>query len=147
MKNYVKVLDLYAELSFENDDLIAFGFVDSIPQDAKMCLELQTQLDAYTHHQLKTFTIKLNPRGTEFQRKVWNALLAIPYGETRSYKEIAQSIGHPKAYRAVGMACHTNPIGLIIPCHRVLGSKGQLTGYAGGLNLKEKLLRHEKTAV
>ena len=147
MKCYIKVLDLCAELTWESENLIGFEFIDSIPKDMRMCLELQTQLDAYTHHQLSTFEVKLKPRGTEFQRKVWEALLTIPYGQTRSYKEIAELIGHPKAYRAVGMACHTNPIGLIIPCHRVLGSKGQLTGYAGGLDLKKKLLMHEKTAI
>lgn len=147
MKCYVKVLGLYAEVKRVNETIVAFEFMESIPQDMENCSELQTQLDAYTHHQLKQFDVKLNPQGTEFQRKVWEALLTIPYGQTRSYKEIAELIGHPKAYRAVGMACHTNPIGLIIPCHRVVGSQGQLTGYAGGLDLKAKLLEHEKTAI
>ena len=81
--------------------------------------------------------------GTDFQNKVWSALCTIPYGDVRTYKQIAQQIGHPKAYRAVGGACNRNPIGLIVPCHRVLGSNQSLTGYAGGLDLKELLLKLE----
>ena len=79
----------------------------------------------------------------KFQKKVWNALLEIPYGETRSYQDIAIRIGNPKAVRAVGGACNRNPIGIIIPCHRVVGKNGSLTGYAGGLLYKELLLRNE----
>ncbi|MEW6683194.1 MAG: methylated-DNA--[protein]-cysteine S-methyltransferase [Nitrospirota bacterium] len=103
------------------------------------------QLRAYARGQLKDFSLPLDPQGTPFQRAVWAALLRIPYGETRTYGEIAAMIGHPGAARAVGMACRTNPIGLIIPCHRVVGGDGTLTGYAGGLALKAKLLQHERT--
>ncbi len=103
------------------------------------------QLRAYARGELKEFSLPLDPQGTPFQRAVWAALLKIPYGETRTYGEIATAIGHPGAARAVGMACRSNPIGLIIPCHRVVGGDGTLTGYAGGLDLKAKLLQHERT--
>ncbi|MDX8336383.1 MULTISPECIES: methylated-DNA--[protein]-cysteine S-methyltransferase [Cetobacterium] len=93
----------------------------------------------------KSFTFKINPSGTEFQKSVWNALLNIPYGEVKSYKDIAIAIGNPKACRAVGMANNKNPIPIVIPCHRVIGSNGKLTGYAYGLSLKEHLLNLEKT--
>lgn len=82
--------------------------------------------------------------GTEFQKKVWKELLNIPYGETRSYKDIAIAIGNGKACRAVGNANNKNPIAIIVPCHRVVGSNGSMTGYAGGLDIKEKLLKIEK---
>lgn len=102
------------------------------------------QLREYAEGRRKVFDLPLNPIGTPFQRKVWQALLAIPYGETRTYGQIAQAIGMPKASRAVGGACNRNPIGIIIPCHRVIGSNGKLTGYYGGLEFKELLLEHEK---
>jgi methylated-DNA-[protein]-cysteine S-methyltransferase len=100
---------------------------------------------AYARGEIKEFALPLDPQGTPFQRAVWAALLRIPYGETRTYGEIAAAIGHPGAARAVGMACRSNPIGLIIPCHRVVGGDGTLTGYAGGLDLKATLLQHERT--
>jgi methylated-DNA-[protein]-cysteine S-methyltransferase len=106
---------------------------------------VHAQLRAYARGQIKEFSLPLDPPGTPFQRAVWAALLRIPYGETRTYGEIAAAIGHPGAARAVGMACRTNPIGLIIPCHRVVGGDGSLTGYAGGLDLKARLLQHERT--
>ncbi|WP_188009323.1 methylated-DNA--[protein]-cysteine S-methyltransferase [Grimontia hollisae] len=90
------------------------------------------------------FDVPLAPDGTEFQHKVWQALRNIPYGETRSYADIAREIGNPKAYRAVGMANNVNPIPLVIPCHRVIGSDGELTGYRYGLEVKQKLLTIEK---
>lgn len=93
------------------------------------------------------FDLPLDARGTEFQKKVWNELLRIPYGETKSYKDIAVAIGNEKACRAIGMANNKNPIPIIIPCHRVIGSNGKLVGYAGGLNVKEKLLNIEKIDV
>ena len=102
------------------------------------------QLQEYAEGRRKVFELPLNPIGTPFQQKVWQALLAIPYGETRTYGQIAQAIGMPKAARAVGGACNRNPIGIIIPCHRVIGSNGKLTGYYGGLEFKELLLEHEK---
>jgi methylated-DNA-[protein]-cysteine S-methyltransferase len=102
------------------------------------------QLEEYFNGKRKTFNLPIAPQGTEFQLKVWQALLKIPYGETRSYGEIGISIGNPKAYRAVGMANNRNPIVIIIPCHRVIGSKGDLTGFGGGLELKRKLLELEQ---
>jgi len=92
------------------------------------------------------FTVALSPSGTEFQRKVWNCLCGIPYGETRSYKEIAESAGSPKGFRAVGMANNRNPIPVIIPCHRVIGADGSLVGYGGGMDIKVRLLNLEKQA-
>ena len=105
--------------------------------------EISRHLEAYFAGQLKAFEVKLAPEGTEFQKSVWRALCEIPYGETRTYKEIAISVGKPKAYRAVGLANNRNPISIIVPCHRVIGTNGKLTGYASGLDVKEFLLRLE----
>jgi methylated-DNA-[protein]-cysteine S-methyltransferase len=102
------------------------------------------QLEQYFAGRRKEFFLPLNPCGTEFMRLVWQALEAIPYGETRSYKEIAIQIGHDKAYRAVGLANNRNPLPIIIPCHRVIGHNGRLVGYGGGLLVKEKLLQLEQ---
>ena len=101
------------------------------------------QLDEYFAGKRKKFDIPLNPQGTAFQLSVWKALQAIPYGKTRSYKQIAQTIGNPKACRAVGLANNKNPIWIIIPCHRVIGADGALTGYGGGLKMKKNLLEIE----
>ena len=106
--------------------------------------EATRQLRAYFAGELETFSIKLAPEGTPFQQKVWRELLEIPYGETISYGELARRIGNPNASRAVGLANGSNPIPIIIPCHRVIGSNGKLTGYGGGLPIKEKLLALEK---
>jgi methylated-DNA-[protein]-cysteine S-methyltransferase len=106
--------------------------------------EISGQLEAYFSGKLKSFDVKLAAEGTEFQKSVWKALCEIPYGETRSYKDIAVSIGKPKAYRAVGLANNRNPIAIIVPCHRVIGADGKLTGYAGGLDVKEFLLKLEE---
>jgi methylated-DNA-[protein]-cysteine S-methyltransferase len=103
------------------------------------------ELRAYARGQLTRFSVPLDPRGTVFQTAVWRTLMNIPYGTTRTYGDIAAAIGRPRAARAVGMACRSNPIGLVIPCHRVVGADGSLTGYAGGLTLKAKLLQHEST--
>lgn len=105
--------------------------------------EVRRQLDEYLAGRRRDFDLPLDPRGTEFQRLCWDALRAIPYGETRSYSAQARAIGRPSAIRAVGRANHDNPIGVIIPCHRVLGADGSLTGYAGGLHMKEALLELE----
>ena len=102
------------------------------------------QLEEYFRGKLKVFDLPLAFHGTQFKEKVWKALQTIPYGETRSYGEIAAIIKKPKASRAVGMANHNNPISIIIPCHRVIGHDGSLTGYAGGLELKKKLLELEQ---
>ena len=102
------------------------------------------QLNEYFAGQRTGFDLPLEPAGTDFQKAVWRALVNIPYGQTKTYKEIAQEVGCPKACRAVGMANNKNPIAIIIPCHRVIGSNGKLVGYAGGLDIKEKLLKLEK---
>ena len=102
------------------------------------------QLGAYFAGELTDFDIELDLRGTEFQQRVWKALLTIPYGETRSYGEIAEQIGAPGSARAVGLANGHNPIAIVIPCHRVIGANGSLTGYGGGLDRKRILLELEK---
>jgi methylated-DNA-[protein]-cysteine S-methyltransferase len=102
------------------------------------------QLRAYFAGELESFDIPLSPQGTPFQRKVWELLCDIPYGETVSYGQLAARAGNPKACRAVGLANGSNPIPIIIPCHRVIGSNGKLTGYGGGLPIKEKLLALER---
>jgi methylated-DNA-[protein]-cysteine S-methyltransferase len=107
--------------------------------------EVRRQVNEYCAGERTEFDLELAPVGTEFQRAVWDALLAIPYGETRSYGEIARAIGQPQAARGVGAANHANPIALIVPCHRVIGADGSLTGYGGGLPLKRALLEHEAT--
>lgn len=122
---------------------------DEYPEDIHICeteltKKTSTQLAEYFEGKRKNFDLPLNPKGTEFQKKVWKALCDIPYGETRSYKEVAIAIGNPKGPRAVGMANNKNPIMIVIPCHRVVGSNGSLVGYAGGLHIKEKLLLIEK---
>ncbi|MFA8450174.1 MAG: methylated-DNA--[protein]-cysteine S-methyltransferase [Bacteroidales bacterium] len=105
--------------------------------------ELENQLREYFEGTRSEFDLKLNPQGTEFQKKVWRSLLEIPYGESKSYKDIAIEINNPKAVRAVGGANNKNPIPIIIPCHRVIGANGNLTGYAYGLDMKNYLLNHE----
>ena len=103
------------------------------------------QLEAYFAGERTDFELSLDLVGSEFQQRVWAALLTIPYGETRSYGEIARQIGSPGAFRAVGLANGHNPIGIIVPCHRVIGSNGSLTGYGGGLERKRALLEMEKS--
>ena len=102
------------------------------------------ELIAYSKGQLEEFTTSLDMRGTEFQRAVWQAVARIPYGETRSYADIARSVGRPRAFRAVGAANGANPLPLFVPCHRVIGADGALTGYGGGVALKDQLLQMEK---
>lgn len=101
-------------------------------------------LSAYFAGDCRRFDLPLSLRGTEFQRKVWDALLAIPFGETTTYMEIARGIGAPRAVRAVGASVGRNPVSIIVPCHRVVGSSGNLTGFAGGLERKRWLLEHER---
>lgn len=105
--------------------------------------QTRAELDQYFKGGLAAFTIQLAPEGTPFQQKVWRALSQIPYGVTVSYGHIAEQIESPKAYQAVGMANHRNPISIIIPCHRVIGNDGKLIGYGGGIWRKEWLLKHE----
>jgi len=102
------------------------------------------QLDEYFSGKRRDFDLPLDMRGTEFQKSCWKALTEIPYGEVCSYSDIAVKVGSPKAVRAVGMANHVNPIPIIVPCHRVVGKNGSLTGYAGGLDMKTWLIEHEK---
>jgi len=101
------------------------------------------ELKEYFEGKRQDFTVPLDLRGTEFQKKCWRALLKIPYGKTRSYAQIAKTVGCPKGFRAVGMANHDNPVPIIVPCHRVLASDGTLGGYGGGLDVKRKLLELE----
>ncbi len=113
---------------------------DEIPEDLLECV---TQLKAYFNKELKAFNLKLNPIGTVFQKKVWKQIETIPYGQTLSYLKLSKQIGDVKAIRAVANANGKNPLWIIVPCHRVLGSDGSLTGYAGGLHRKQWLLNHE----
>jgi methylated-DNA-[protein]-cysteine S-methyltransferase len=113
-------------------------------EDASSFIEIVRQLGAYFGGEIEGFDLPLAPEGTPFQQKVWKKLCGIPYGETISYGELARRIGNPNASRAVGLANGSNPIPIIIPCHRVIGSNGKLTGYGGGLPIKEKLLALEK---
>jgi len=103
------------------------------------------ELDEYFAGERQDFTMPLDLRGTDFQLKCWQALLGIPYGETRSYADIARAIGHPQAFRAVGMSNNRNPVAIVVPCHRVIASGGSLCGYGGGLDVKRKLLDLEQS--
>jgi methylated-DNA-[protein]-cysteine S-methyltransferase len=113
-------------------------------EDAQYLHEAILQLRAYFAGDLETFDIPLAPEGTPFQLTVWKHLCDIPYGETISYGELARRVGNPNASRAVGLANGSNPIAIVVPCHRVIGSNGKLTGYGGGLPIKEKLLALER---
>ena len=114
-----------------------------VPQALK---EAALQLEEYFEGKRKEFSIKLNPQGTSFQKQVWKELLQIPYGKTISYLELSKKLGDVKAIRAVASANGKNPLWIVIPCHRVIGSDGSLTGYAGGLHRKKWLLNHESAA-
>lgn len=118
----------------------------SLTQDQQAFSDTINQLGEYFAGERDEFDLPLEPEGTEFQRAVWKALAEIPYGETRSYGQIAAEVGRPKAARAVGMANNRNPIAVIVPCHRVIGAGGSLVGYAGGLERKTWLLDHERAA-
>jgi O-6-methylguanine DNA methyltransferase len=113
-------------------------------QNSNIFIELDNQLEEYLAGRRRDFSHSLDLRGTPFQRQVWEALLRIPYGETRSYKDMAEQIGRPQAVRAVGQANRVNPVPLVVPCHRVIGAGGNLTGYGGGISLKKQLLVLEK---
>ena len=115
-------------------------------ESSKHLQPYEQQINSYFRGELREFACKLDLVGTAFQKECWQALLRIPYGETRTYADIAQEIGRPRAFRAVGQANHDNPIAIIVPCHRVLGANGTLTGYGGGLGTKEELLRLEGAA-
>ncbi len=119
------------------------SYVKSLEENA-ILLQAVEELSEFLEGKRKTFTIQLDLQGTEFQKSVWHALLKIPYGKTCTYTDIAKKIKNIKAVRAVGAANGRNPVSIIVPCHRVIGQNGTLTGYAGGLKIKEKLLSLEK---
>ena len=129
--SYVKILD-EGEVS------------ESIPTELKLAAD---QLQKYFQGELQEFDLELNPHGTDFQKKVWNKLLEIPYGKTTSYLELSRDLGDEKSIRAVASANGKNPLWIIVPCHRVIGSDGSLTGYAGGLHRKKWLLELENPPV
>ena len=131
----------------EDDAITVVHFINNPKPEAEnrtavidQCIE---ELEEYFFKGRKFFTVDLRPEGTEFQKKVWNELLTIPYGKTISYESLAIRIGNIKAIRAVGLANGQNPIAIIIPCHRVIGKSGELVGYGGGVEYKEWLLHHE----
>ena len=123
---------------------IVFKTIDCPVEETELIRETKRQLDEYFAGKRKDFDVPTRLNGTEFQKRVWLALRDIPYGKTASYKDIAAAVGCPKGYRAVGMANNRNPIAIIYPCHRVVGSDGSLTGYGGGLDVKAKLLELER---
>lgn len=132
----------------QNGKIIEIRFGKEYREIQKETIVIQQaskQLEEYFVGRRKKFTVEIEAKGTAFQQQVWEALRQIPYGETRTYGQIAQKIGNVNASRAVGMANNKNPIPIIIPCHRVIGSNGKLIGYAGGLDIKEKLLEIENT--
>jgi len=136
----------------EKDGSITAVYIngDDLPGDEEICetpvlKEAVRQLKGYFAGELREFSLPLEPKGTDFMKKVWNALYEIPYGKTATYGEVAKKIGSPKACRAVGLANNKNPIPIFIPCHRVIGANGSLTGYRGGLAIKQKLLELEKS--
>lgn len=126
------LLAIYTDRSFEG-----------VEAETLLIKEAHRQITEYLKGERKVFNLPIRMKGTEFQKQVWNALLDIPYGETRSYKQIAEAIGNPKAVRAVGMANNRNPLLIVVPCHRVIGGNGKLVGYAAGLDKKAFLLRLE----
>jgi len=112
-------------------------------EDTGLLERAQDQLQEYFQGQRQSFTLPLAPPGTPFQQRVWQELQRIPFGTTRTYRELAQRLGMPRAVRAVGHANGRNPLAIVIPCHRLIGSDGQLRGYAGGVAIKQRLLQHE----
>ena len=145
---------LYGDIFIEIDDdrVVKLTYIvedPTLPQNTEIkktpiISSVIKQLDDYFSGKRTEFNFPIKLIGTPFQKRVWDELKTIPYGETRTYGQIAKSIGKPNASRAVGGACHNNPICLVVPCHRVIGSNCKLTGFAGGLDIKEKLLQLEK---
>lgn len=137
----------YAKIIGDHNGITSVSILDksentseSIPESLLDCV---SQLKAYFNNKLKSFDLKLNPEGTDFQKKVWKQLEKIPYGKTISYLDLAKQLGDAKTIRAAASANGKNPIWIIVPCHRVIGTDGSLTGYAGGLYRKQWLLNHE----
>ena len=139
-----KLGKIYISADEKNILEISFNKPNYRTQETPLIKRAFSELEEYFNGQRKTFDLPLKLEGTEFQKKVWLQLMNIPYGKTTTYKDIATEIGNTNASRAVGNANNKNPIAIIIPCHRVIGSNNKLTGYAGGLDKKEKLLNLEK---
>ncbi len=137
-ENYIIAIRVNEEIKIEQDEE---------EKSTELLEETANELEEYLQGKRKEFNIPINPKGTSFMKQVWKALCQIPYGEVRSYKQIAKQIENPNAVRAVGMANHKNPIPFIIPCHRVVGSNGKLVGYALGLDKKDFLLELERKNV
>ncbi len=134
-------------LYFDGAPRAASAVPPGAPEDRAAFAEVRAQLEAYFEGKRTTFDLALAPVGTDFQRRVWKALAAIPYGTTTTYAAIARAIGKPRAVRAVGAANGKNPLSIVVPCHRVIGQDGTLTGYGGGLANKRRLLELESAAV
>ena len=149
MMNFYNVIESpFGDLTSHVDGtraVVAVHFGNVMPQDAQLdpneTKDVDQQLFEYFSGFRKRFDLPLAASGTEFQKRVWELLIQIPFGSTRSYGDLARELGQPGSSRAVGRANATNPIAIIVPCHRVIGSNGTLTGYAGGLSMKEKLLQ------
>ena len=140
----------FTKITGDNYGITSVSVLDSeenissqIPSSLKTCVE---QLKEYFNGNRTTFDLKLNPKGTDFQKEVWKELLKIPFGKTVSYLDLTKKLGNVKAIRAVASANGKNPLWIVVPCHRVIGSDGSLTGYAGGLHRKQWLLDHESPA-
>ncbi|MGW2620931.1 methylated-DNA--[protein]-cysteine S-methyltransferase [Streptomyces sp. NPDC001500] len=157
MKQHTVIDSPYGDLTLVADDGVLCGLYmtgqrhrpaeeNFGPRDDGPFGAAEEQLAAYFAGESKEFTLELRLHGTPFQRSVWDRLRAIPYGETRSYGELARDLGSPAASRAVGLANGRNPVGIIVPCHRVIGAGGGLTGYGGGLDRKQRLLDFERGA-
>lgn len=150
-EKYYRIVSLpFGPVTLLADDhaLIGLSFAAETPPDARaedtpLLLEAQAQLEAYIRGERRAFDLPLRPKGTAFETRVWELLRTIPYGETRTYGQLAESLGNPKACRAVGRANGRNPLAIFIPCHRVIGKDGTLTGFAGGLETKRFLLALE----
>ncbi|MCP9199365.1 methylated-DNA--[protein]-cysteine S-methyltransferase [Gramella sp. GC03-9] len=140
-----------AELAGDENGLSYFSILDDKEEfDKEIPSELQSaaeQVSEYFNGKREKFDLKLNPQGTEFQKKVWKELINIPFGHTTSYLELSRKLGDEKAIRAVASANGKNPLWILVPCHRVIGSDGSLTGYAGGLHRKKWLLEHENPPI
>jgi len=141
----------WIEIQASNDAVTSLVFCDERKNnecnDSAILKECVRQLDEYFAGRLTKFDLPVKQEGTEFQQNVWNALMDIPFGKTASYGDVAKALNHPKAVRAVGAANGKNKIGIVVPCHRVIGADGSLTGYAGGLNRKKWLLTHETKVI
>ena len=148
--DYYKSLIGLIKIVCDDEYVLECEFVDEIDEKAcesSLSAEVKKQLKEYFMGKRLAFDLPLKLKGTSFQLKVWNALLQIPYGQTCTYKDIAQKVDHPKAVRAVGMANNKNKLMILIPCHRVIGSNNKMVGYVGGIFKKQVLLDHEKSVL